>query len=118
MWTYTLISGRMTNGTISGNGYSGHDPHKNDIGAQNIPNVGPIPVGKYTIGPPFTHPACGPVSMRLSPEPGNQMFDRAGFLIHGDSISRPGRASDGCIILPRDIRQQIADSDDNDLTVV
>jgi hypothetical protein len=46
------------------------------------------------------------------------MFGRSGFLIHGDSIIRPGTASRGCIILAREIREQIAASGDADLEVV
>jgi hypothetical protein len=46
------------------------------------------------------------------------MFGRTGFLIHGDSLQHPGRASNGCIILPRPIRDRIAASGDDQLTVV
>jgi hypothetical protein len=35
------------------------------------------------------------------------MCDRSGFLIHGDSFSHPGDASDGCIILSRPEREAI-----------
>jgi len=118
-WVYKQSTGELAhNGLYVGTGYSGHPPHVNDPSAQNIPNFGPIPVGEYTLGPPFTHPICGPMAMRLSPEPQNEMFSRSGFLCHGDSIHAPGTASDGCIIMSRPIRQQMADSDDNDLTVI
>jgi hypothetical protein len=43
---------------------------------------------------------------------------RTGFLIHGDSIEHPGTASHGCIIMPRAIREAIAQNDDHDLNVV
>ena len=45
------------------------------------------------------------------------MFGRDGFLIHGDSIVHTGQASQGCIILPRSIREQIAASEDDELEV-
>jgi len=118
-WVYKQSTGEIGhNGLFVGIGYSGHGDYKNDPSAENMPDFGPIPRGEYSIGPPFTHPVTGPFTMRLSPEPTNQMHGRAGFLIHGDSIHSPGTASNGCIVLNRDIRVQIAESDDNDLTVI
>ncbi len=46
------------------------------------------------------------------------MFGRSGFLIHGDSVSHPGEASEGCIILDRNVRETIANDDDKYLVVV
>lgn len=118
-WVYQQSTGELShNGAIVGVGYSGHDEYKNCPEAQNIPDLGPIPVGNYTLGPPFTHPHTGPLTMRLSPEPGNDMYGRAGFLCHGDSLGSPGSASNGCIVMSRPIRLQMAESDDNDLTVI
>lgn len=54
----------------------------------------------------------------LPPEPGTQTFGRTAFRIHGDSISNPGTASEGCIILPPNIRIMIIQSGDTDLKVV
>jgi hypothetical protein len=53
--------------------------------------------------------------MNLTPRPGNQMFGRSAFMIHGDN--RTHTASQGCIILRRDLREQIDRSDDRELTV-
>lgn len=99
-------------------GYSGSEAKggKNNPSAQSEPNVGPIPRGKYSIGEPFTGPS--PFSLRLTPDPANQMFGRDGFLIHGDSVAEPGTASHGCIILPRPIRERINKSKVDVLTVV
>lgn len=118
-WLYAITSTEMSeDGIVAGKGYSGHGIYKNDPSATDKPDLGPLPIGNYTIGPPFTHPTKGPLVMRLSPEPENVMYGRCGFLIHGDSIKDPGNASNGCIILSHSIRQQMADSDDNDLTVI
>jgi hypothetical protein len=59
-----------------------------------------------------------PASMRLSQANTNQMFNRDGFLIHGDN-SRGGRsASDGCIVLNKAARDAIGSSNDHCLQVV
>jgi len=57
--------------------------------------------------------------MRLTPESGTETFGRSGFLIHGDLAGEVGKdlASDGCIILARDLREEISDSNDWELTV-
>jgi hypothetical protein len=55
--------------------------------------------------------------MALDPDPGNQMFGRDGFLIHGDNMAMNHTASEGCIILGRPIREQIADSADRVIVV-
>jgi hypothetical protein len=46
------------------------------------------------------------------------MCNRSGFYIHGDKVSDPGNASDGCIILPRASRETINSSTDKSLQVV
>jgi hypothetical protein len=56
--------------------------------------------------------------MPLTPDPANDMCGRAGFFIHGDNITAPGTASDGCIILSRTTRVAIDASEDKQLTVV
>jgi hypothetical protein len=53
--------------------------------------------------------------MRLTPV-GHDAFGRDGFLIHGDNLTHD--ASTGCIILPPEIRDMIAASEDRDLEVV
>lgn len=118
MWTYRQASGCLDhNGLIVATGYSGSGPGKNNPAQQAVHDVGPIPQGKFTIGDPYDTDSHGPHVMRLTPDPADEMFGRAGFLIHGDSISHPGTASHGCIILPRDVRNRIADSGDRELTV-
>lgn len=73
------------------------------------PDVGPLPPGKYTIGPYQPHcPAVNSPAFQLIPYPTNQMFGGSGFYIHYNNPHRdaglapypptPGRnSSDGCI---------------------
>ena len=91
-----------------GTGYSGHGDGLNDPADEAIRNVGTIPRGLYEIGAPFTHPAAGPVTMRLTPIEGTDTHGRDGFLIHGDTASRDHTASHGCVIMDRPIRQLVA----------
>lgn len=78
-------------------------------------NVGPIPRGRYSIGPEFDAPVQGPCTMRLTPE-GHDALGRDGFLIHGDNATH--NASTGCIILPFESRREIAGSADRELEVI
>lgn len=98
--------------------YSGKGIHKNDPDSQNLPMQGPLPCGIYHIGSPFDSPEHGPYVLRLTPDAANEMFGRAGFLIHGDSKEHPGEASNGCIVAPRATREQVYLSGDKELHVV
>ena len=71
--------------------------------------------GHYSIGPQHTDPTRGPTVMALTPV-GHNALGRTGFLIHGNNIAND--ASTGCVILPPNIRSQIANSTDHDLNVV
>lgn len=120
MWTYRQSDGLMLDpqGYPAGSGYSGAGNGKNKPDAQSIHNVGPIPRGAYHIQAPQNTVTHGPYVLPLLPDPANEMFGRYGFLIHGDSVVHPGTASEGCIIMPRDVRERIWQSNDHDLTVV
>ena len=59
----------------------------------------------------------GRAAIRLAPVD-HDCLGRTYFRIHGDSRSRPGQASKGCIILNREKREAIADSDDKILKVI
>jgi len=74
----------------------------------------------YSIGTPFNHPKRGKYALRLNPHLDNDMYGRAGFLIHGDKIGHVDEmlASEGCIILPRGVREFIWKSGDHLLKVV
>lgn len=129
MWTYKQSSGELikSDGEIIGSGYSGGgtDPtnleaiqgHNNPL-LQSVHNVGPIPVGFYTIEVPVNSLIHGLYVLPLSPNTSNNMYGRSGFLIHGASISHPNYASNGCIIISRLIREAIWASNDRLLEVI
>jgi len=125
MWTYIQKTGELLrDGEHVAVGYSGYDDPetgqngKNNPDLENVPDVGPIPVGQYSIGSPIDTLTHGPFVLPLTPDPANQMFDRAGFLIHGDSVVEPGTASRGCIIMARTVRNEVATSADQSLEVI
>lgn len=119
MFTYDIRTGNLSHGGDTlGFGFSGHPPHTNDPASTNLPNIGPIPQGTYLIGPSYHHPVLGPVTMNLSPDESNQMFGRSAFRIHGASALHPEDSSEGCIILPRGIRELISSLSDRVLEVV
>ena len=89
-------------------GYAGRDKGKNDPASQSVRGVGPLPTGAYRVGRPVDHPRLGPLAFPLEPFASNNMEGRSGFYIHGDSRSRPGNASHGCIILNRAARDAVA----------
>lgn len=119
MWTYHQSSGVLElNGTFSARGYSGSGQYKNEPSAQNLPGLGPIPQGAYTIGPASDHGELGTYVMALEPDPANVMFGRSAFFIHGDSVAHAGAASHGCIVLSLLVRVTLMESQDRRLEVV
>jgi hypothetical protein len=117
-WTYHQADGTLYDpqgNAVASDAYSGAGVGRNNSAMEQMPNVGPIPRGTYQIEHSRHSPRTGPVSMNLTPQPGNQMFGRSAFMIHGDN--RTHTASQGCIILRRDLREQIDGSDDRELTV-
>jgi hypothetical protein len=119
-WTYRQTNGALLrpDGTTLTHGYSGAGQWKNDPASESLHNRGPIPKGLYHIGSAVNTVTHGPFVLPLTPSPANTMHGRDGFLIHGDSVTDPGTASEGCIILPRAIREAIGVSGDTDLAVV
>jgi hypothetical protein len=121
MWTYEQSTGilRDTNGNEVGVGYSGRGRGLDNPADEQIPDVGPLPVGMYIIGSFFDDPGGkGPIVAHLIPDVADQMFGRSGFMIHGDNREANHSASEGCIILARPLRESIAASDDRRLEVV
>lgn len=120
MWLYQQSTGKLWNpsGLCVGQGYAGRGDGKNNPAMQQAQLKGPLPQGKYTIGAAYHHPHLGPVCMDLTPDPTNEMFGRSLFRIHADAIDHPGDASEGCIVMPRSVRDQVATSSDRDLRVV
>ncbi len=119
-WTYAQKTGELQqDGRHIGNGYSGAGAGKNNPATQQVPNVGPIPQGDWTVvGPPANTQEHGPYVLHLQPAAQTETFGRSGFLMHGDSIESPGCASHGCVIMPRPVREQVWNSGDRELKVV
>lgn len=113
---YTQSTGNLLchdshgNETINHNGYAGRNVEggvqgRNNPDAQHVRNTGPLPVGHYTIGAAENRRSTGPVSLPLIPDATNNMYGRSGFFAHGDNPRHD--ASHGCIIMPRNIREQL-----------
>ena len=119
-WTYAQKTGDLQqDGKHVSTGYSGASEGKNNPAMDNVPNVGPIPRGEWTIaGPPVDSKDHGPYVLKLNPESTTDTHGRSGFLMHGDSKEHPGSASHGCVILPRAVREAVWQSGDRDLQVV
>ena len=119
MWTYAIKARELReNGVKRGTGYSGFNEFANDPTKVREKAKGPIPPGKYRIGPAYKHASLGPVCMNLDPLPGTEMYGRSMFRIHGDnSTPAPFDGSWGCICLARPIREAINKSQDRILEV-
>ena len=119
-WIYQESTGNLTNpgGKIVACGYSGRDLGKNNPAMAGAVSVGPIPCGDWIIGAPYDSQNTGPYTLILTPVVASNALGRSGFRIHGDSITNPGSASHGCIILPRYVRSQIWASTDHKLKVI
>jgi Protein of unknown function (DUF2778) len=117
MWIYRQSTGQLLR--LAGTGYSGHGAGVNQPDLQDVKMVGPIPRGRWTIGPAYSSSEKGALVLPLAPAIDTDTLGRSGFLIHGDLIGHVGEnlASEGCIILSHDIRAQIAASGDHDLLV-
>ncbi|MGF6964599.1 hypothetical protein OKW43_001604 [Paraburkholderia sp. WC7.3g] len=118
-WIYKQTSGEMYhNGVLmEKKGYSGKGEGKNKRSKQYVRDKGPIPVGRYEITAPFDHTHTGKYSLRLNPVCRTCLGGRDGFMIHGDSLSDPGNASNGCIVIDKRIRKKMWDSGDRWLEV-
>jgi hypothetical protein len=127
-WTYHQSTGQMfrADGTLLTTGYAGGNiPPNFDPAAKNNPAyqdrhcVGPLPRGVYTLLPDHDDHHLGLCAIPLWPDSHNEMYGRGGFLIHADSVSHPGQASEGCIVIPSQaMRMVIAASKDRALEVL
>jgi hypothetical protein len=119
MWNYAQFTGWLSrDGGFEGSGYSGFGAGLNDPDSETIPNVGPIPRGKWRIIRWDDHHGDkGPIVGILEPV-GHDAHGRSAFLIHGDNAAGDHSASHGCIILPRAVRVKMRDSGDTDLEVI
>jgi hypothetical protein len=107
-------------GGLVARGYSGHGDGINNPAMQFVPRIGPIPVGQYRIIAPVDTMRHGPYFLPLLPDAANIMHDREDFGIHGDERLHPNQhlASEGCLIFPHNVREQIWSSPDHELEVV
>jgi len=98
-----------------GEGYAGNEEGYNNPDYQCEKNTGPLPRGKYAIGPLETHYTYSGIplknSMSLTPGNSNKMCNRNSFLIHSDV------GSNGCIVMPDEVRLMIGHSNDKALMV-
>lgn len=120
-WTYSISQRLLTGptGARISEGYSGNGAGLNNPQMQDVPDVGPIPVGEYLIGDlQATHPKLGLNVLPLIPNPDNDMYGRSDFYMHGDNPEVDFSASKGCIVLPPWARMEVAKSDDRVLNVV
>jgi len=116
MWTFRITNGAILgNGLKVGTGYSGHGDGRGNPKLAATPMVGPIPPGKYRIGPAYDDPHLGPCVMHLDPLPGTNVFGRSLFRIHGNNAQND--ASHGCVIAPPAVRSAINKSLDRVLEV-
>lgn len=121
MWTYLQDLGKIFKDDPSTNvgfGWAGNGDGKNNPAMQDWANVGPLPQGFYTIEAPHDSPRTGPYTLNLTPAPENQMFGRADFRLHGAAKVNPELSSDGCIVMPRPMREAIWNSGDHLLQVL
>ena len=123
-WRYAIKTGTLQfpSGKQAWIGYAGGNCGKNPEGKNNpdfikVKCVGPLCPGVYTFGTPVAQSKLGPFAIPLIPDPNNEMFGRGDFFCHGDTTP-PGNASEGCIIMPRFIRDQMWASTIHTLEVV
>lgn len=103
MLRYEQTTGKLFDreGHLLGVGYSGLNEGKNNPAMQDHPTLGPIPRGKWYLGPLVDSLKTGKYIMHLTPAPDTITFGRTDFEMHGDSLENPSQASHGCIIQPR-----------------
>ena len=123
-WIYSQSDGRLYDpkGMHVSTGYAGGNCGKNPEGINNhsmqdVKSIGPLPCGIYRMGEVLMQSHLGPFAIPLLPDEKNEMFGRAGFFCHGDT-NPGGNASEGCIIMPRLVRDALYASDDKTITVV
>ena len=119
MWLYSQTSGNLWNadGEIIATGYSGYGEGKNNPAMQRVVGVGPIPRGDWVVTGVYDSKKIGPYAIKLEPSC-HKALDRTYFRFHGDSASRPGRASRGCLVFSKPVRRVVFGSGDKLLRVV
>jgi type VI secretion system (T6SS) effector TldE1-like protein len=99
MYTYHQSTGLLArDGVAQLHGYAGHGSGVNNPAMQDTHDIGPLPQGRYVMTALIDSPHTGLATIILDSDPGNQMFGRSGFRIHGDNAAANRTASNGCII--------------------
>lgn len=124
MWIYESSSGKLFNpdGVHVATGYAGGDEGRhpegvNNVAMQCVKDIGPLPVGFYTFGTPIPKSHLGLFAIPLIPDAANSMCGRGDFYCHGDTTPS-GNASEGCIVMPRAIRNAMWASTDHRIQVI
>jgi hypothetical protein len=122
-WNYKQSTGELFSptGTKVAIGYAGGNCGKNPEGKNNpemqdVRCIGPLPRGGYHFGTPMLNSHMGPFAIPLIPDANNEMLGRAGFFMHGDTTPS-GNASEGCIIMPKTVRQSCWNDPDHKIDV-
>jgi len=106
---YTQSTGEfLINGSLIATGYSGAPGHINNTSSECTVNKGPLPRGRYRMTYEKEHNK-GKHVIVLTPMPETAMCGRHSMLIHGDNKRLNNTGSEGCIILPINIRLRIRD---------
>lgn len=98
---------KLYQGKVSKNAYSGNQEFYNQEKAQDKENQGPIPVGIYKVLSIVNHPKRGPLAIKLEWKDGPNSYGRSKFYIHGDNKLMNHTASEGCIIIEKELRKEI-----------
>lgn len=118
-WTYHQRTGELwRNGRKVATGYSGHGDGLNNPDMQHVRAVGPLPRGKWHIDGVYNSAKVGPFALVLEPMEGTETFGRSAFRVHGDNSKGDKSASNGCLIFPRAIRDQMWQFKDHTIEVV
>jgi len=123
MWTFKQSTGQLfQDDEFIASGYSGGNCGKNPDWVNNPDSQenhgATIPQGIYTAGEALDHSILGAFAIPLIPDPSNNMYNRSGFYMHGDTSACNQSASEGCLIFPPSIRHEYYNSADTTLKVI
>src|ERR1700740_941588 len=107
-WNFSQKTGQGTWQSDARAGHSGPRAGLDYPTFEQEVGVGPMPKGEWIIGQFFDDPGGkGPLVAHLLSSPQTDTHGRGGFMIHGDNTAANNSASEGCIVLPRWIRELI-----------
>jgi hypothetical protein len=119
MWVYHQRTGELwRNGKKVAVGYSGIGPGLNNPDMDGVIRVGPIPQGRWRMEGVYNSAQVGPYAIILFPGDGTNAKGRGAFRVHGDNSKGNKTASNGCMIFPRAVREQMWQFQDHIIDVV